>query len=163
MHFGIITPPVQGHLLPFGALGRELIGRGHRVTVIQMADIEERARTEGLEFVPIGQSDHPPGSLPVSLAKLGRLRGFAALRFTIAAVRKTTEMLCRDAPAAIRSAGIGMLLVDQTEPGGGTVAERLGLPFVTICNALVLNRESAVPPPFTPWTTGDRWWLEMRN
>jgi zeaxanthin glucosyltransferase len=163
MNFGIITPPVQGHILPFGALGRELIARGHRVTVIQMADAGERVRAEGLEFVPIGQSDHPPGSLPESLAQLGRLRGLAALRFTIAAVRKTTEMLCRDAPAAIRAAGLDVLLVDQTEPGGGTVAEHLGLPFVTICNALLLNRESAVPPPFTPWTTGNRWWQEVRN
>src|SRR5580658_10112348 len=102
MHFGIITPPVAGHLLPFGALGRELIARGHRVTVIQMADIGERVRTEGLEFVAIGQSDHPLGSLPESLAQLGRLQGLGALRFTIAAVRKTTGMLCRDAPAAIR-------------------------------------------------------------
>src|SRR5580658_7151940 len=158
MHFGIITPPVQGHLLPFGALGRELIARGHRVTVIQMPDTEERVRAEGLEFVPIGLSDHPRGSLPESLAQLGRLQGFAALRFTIAAVRRTTEMLCRDAPGVIRAAGIEMLLVDQTEPGGGTVADHLRLPFVTICNALMLNREAAVPPPFTPWTTGDRWW-----
>jgi zeaxanthin glucosyltransferase len=163
MHFGIITPPVQGHILPFGALGRELIARGHRVTVIQMADTEERVRAEGLEFVPIGLSDHPRGSLPESLAQLGRLQGFAALRFTIAAVRRTTEMLCRDAPGVIRAAGIEMLLVDQTEPGGGTVADHLRLPFVTICNALMLNREAAVPPPFTPWTTGDRWWQKMRN
>ncbi len=128
-----------------------------------MADTRERVRTEGLEFAPIGQSDHPPGSLPESLARLGRLQGFAALRFTIAAVRKTTEMLGRDAPAAIRIAGIDMLLVDQTEPGGGTVADHLGLPFVTICNALVLNREATVPPPFTPWTAGSRWWQQMRN
>lgn len=163
MHFGVITPPVQGHLHPFGALGRELIARGHRVTVIQMMDVEERARAEGLEFIAIGQSDHPRGSLPESLTKLGRLQGYAALRFTIAAVRRTTEMLCRDAPSAIRNAGIEILLVDQTEPGGGTVAEYLGLPFLTICNALVLNREATIPPPFTPWTPGDRWWQKLRN
>jgi MGT family glycosyltransferase len=163
MHFGIITPPVPGHLLPFGALGRELTARGHRVTVIHMADIEDRARAEGLEFIPIGHSDHPRGSLPESLAQLGRLQGLAALRFTIAAVRKTTEMLCRDAPSTIRTAGIEMLLVDQTEPGGGTIAEHLELPFVTICNALLLNRDSLVPPPFTPWKPGNRWWQKLRN
>ena len=163
MNFGIITPPVQGHILPFGALGRELIARGHRVTVIQMSDVQESVRAEGLEFIMIGESDHPRGSLPESLAQLGRLQGLAALRFTIEAVRRTTEMLCRDAPAAIRAAGIDMLLVDQTEPGGGTVAEHLRLPFVTICNALALNREPAIPPPFTSWTYGGRWWQKMRN
>jgi zeaxanthin glucosyltransferase len=160
---GIITPPVQGHILPFAALGRELIARGHRVTAIQMPDAEERVLAEGLEFIAIGERDHPRGSLPESLAQLGRLQGLAALRFTIEAVRRTTEMLCRDAPAVIEAAGIEMLLVDQTEPGGGTIAEHLGLPFVTICNALALNREPAVPPPFTPWTAGDRWWQKMRN
>jgi zeaxanthin glucosyltransferase len=163
MHYGIVSPPVPGHLHPFAALGRELIARGHRVTVIQMADVEEPVRAEGLEFLAVGQSDHPRGSLPESLARLGRLQGFAALRFTVEAVRKTTEMLCRDAPAAIRAAGIEALLVDQMEPGGGAVAEHLQLPFVTICNALALNREAAVPPPFTPWTTGDQWWQMVRN
>jgi len=163
MHFGIVTPPVQGHLHPFGALGRELISRGHRATVFHMADLEPRVRAEHLDFISIGQSDHPPGSLPQSLAALGQLQGLGALRFTIEAVRKTTEMFCRDAPAAVRDAGIDMLLVDQTEPGGGTVAEHLGLPFITICNALLLNREPAVPPPFTPWTTGQYWWQQARN
>ena len=163
MHFGVISPPVPGHIHPFGALGRELIGRGHRVTFIQMADVEKSARAEGLEFARIGQSDHPAGSLPVSLQQLGRLKGLAALRFTIQAVTKTTTMICRDAPDVIRKGGIGMLLVDQTEPAGGTVAEHLGIPFVTICNALVLNREPTVPPPFSSWSWGEEWWRRVRN
>jgi zeaxanthin glucosyltransferase len=151
LRFGIITPPVPGHIHPFGALGRELIERGHSVTVVHMADLENRTRAEGLGFVPIGQTAHPAGSLPQSLAALGRLKGMAALGFTIRAVAKTTEMMLRDGPAAIRNAGVEMLLVDQTEPAGGTIAEHLGLPFVTICNALMLNREADIPPPFTPW------------
>jgi zeaxanthin glucosyltransferase len=53
--------------------------------------------------------------------------------------------------------------VDQTEPAGGSVAEYLGLPFVTICNALALNREPAIPPPFTPWKYRDTAWGRMRN
>ena len=163
MHFGIIGPPVAGHIHPFGALGRELKARGHQVTLFQMADVEERARAEGVDFATLGQSDHPPGSLPESLAKLGRLDGLAALRFTVQAVRKTTEMICRDAPDAVRGTGVDLLLVDQTEPAGGTVAERLGLPFVTICNALAINREPTVPPPFTPWPYGQGFFAQMRN
>lgn len=151
MHFGVITPPVSGHLHPFGALGRELIARGHRVTVFHMSDLRERVAKEHLQFVPIGQSDHPHGSLPATLAKLTRLQGWTALRFTVEAIRGTTEMLCRDAPAAIKQAGIETLLVDQTEPAGASIAERLGIPFITICNALLLHREADVPPPFTSW------------
>jgi len=163
VHYGIISPPVPGHINPFGALGRELIRRGHRVTFFHMPDLEPRVRAQELEFVTIGHSDHPPGSLPDSLGALGKLDGMAALRFTIQAVRKTTEMVCRDAPDAIRESGVGMLLVDQTEPAGGTVAEHLGLPFVTICNALALNREPNVPPPFTSWRYGESFWARARN
>jgi zeaxanthin glucosyltransferase len=151
MHLGIISPPVSGHINPFAALGRELRRRGHRVTWFHMEDLEDRIHGEDLEFYAIGQADHPRGSLPESLAQLGRLQGWPALRFTITAIRRTTEMICRDLPDAVRRAGIDFLLVDQTEPAGGSVADHLGLPFVTVCNALALNRDPYVPPPFTPW------------
>jgi MGT family glycosyltransferase len=128
-----------------------------------MEDVRTRAQSEGLEFLPIGQRDHPEGSLAESLNRLGHLRGLAALRYTIGAVARTTEMICRDAPEAIRAAGVDVLLVDQTEPAGGSVADYLGLPFVTVCNALALNREAAVPPPFTNWTYRESCWCRARN
>ncbi len=43
------------------------------------------------------------------------------------------------------------------------MAERLGLPFVTICNALMLNTELAVPPFFRPWLPRTEWWARARN
>jgi zeaxanthin glucosyltransferase len=163
VHFGIISPPVSGHIHPFGALGRELIGRGHKVTLIHICELGERARAEGLGFISIGEADHPPGSLSESLARLRRLDGLAALRFTMREICKTTEMICRDAPEAIRGANIDALLVDQTEPAGGAVAEYLRIPFVTICNALVMNREAYVPPPFTAWNYREGSWARARN
>jgi zeaxanthin glucosyltransferase len=162
-HFGIISPPVPGHIHPFAALGRELVARGHRVTYFQMVDLEEKIRSEGLEFHPIGESDHPRGSLPESLAELGRLKGLAALRFTIRAVARTSVMVCRDLPGAIRATGVEALLIDQMEPAGGAVAEHLGLPFITVCNALAINRDPVAPPPFTPWGYHDAWWARLRN
>ena len=150
-HFGIISPPVPGHIHPFAALGRELIARGHRVTYLQMIDLEEKIRSEGLDFEAIGTTDHPRGSLPASLDALGRLKGLSALRFTIQAVAKTTLTVCREAPDAIRRLKIDALLVDQMEPAGGAVADHLGMPFVTICNALPLNRDPVAPPAFSPW------------
>lgn len=162
-HFGIISPPVSGHIHPFCALGRELQARGHRVTYVQMADLREKIASEGIDFKTIGESDHPRGSLPRSLAALGRLEGLAALRFTIRAVERTSVMICRDAPAAIQDAGIQALLVDQMEPAGGAVAEHLGLPFVTVCNALAINREPVIPPAFAPWLFRDAWWARLRN
>jgi zeaxanthin glucosyltransferase len=162
-HFGIISPPVHGHIHPLAALGRELVQRGHRVTYFQMADLEEKIRSEGLEFQVIGARDHPRGSLPESLAQLGRLKGLGALRFTIRAVARTSVMVCRDLPDAIRAAGVEALIVDQMEPAGGAVAEHLGRPFVTVCNALAINRDPVAPPPFTPWGYHDTWWARARN
>jgi zeaxanthin glucosyltransferase len=162
-HFGIISPPVSGHIHPFAALGRELIARGHRVTYLQMADLEEKIRSEEIDFEPIGLIDHPRGSLPQSLSRLGQLKGLAALRFTINAVARTSVTVCRDAPDAIRRAGIDALLVDQMEPAGGAVAEHLGLPFITVCNALAINRDPVAPPPFTDWTYRDSPWARVRN
>ena len=150
-HFGIITPPVSGHIHPFAALGRELIARGHRVTCLQAIDLEEKIHSEEIDFEPIGLSDHPRGTVPASLAQIGRLKGLAALKFTIGEVARASVAVCRDAPDAIRRRGIDALLVDQTEPAGGAVAEHLGLPFVTVCNALALNRDPIAPPPFTGW------------
>ena len=150
-HFGIISPPVSGHIHPFAALGRELMSRGHHVTYLQMIDLEEKIRSEGIDFEALGSADHPRGSLPASLDALGRLKGISALRFTVQAVARTTVMVCRDAPEVIRRRKIDALLVDQMEPAGGAVAEHLGLPFITICNALAINRDPIAPPPFSPW------------
>ena len=58
-------------------------------------------------------------------------------------------MLHGELPAALRAAG--------------TAAERLGLPFVTISNALPVNREPAVPPYFTGWLPSPSPWARWRN
>jgi zeaxanthin glucosyltransferase len=162
-HFGIISPPVPGHIHPFAALGRELMSRGHRVTYLQMIDLEEKIHSEGLDFEALGSTDHPRGSLPASLDTLGTLKGLAALRFTVKAVAKTTVMVCRDAPDAIRRRKIDALLVDQMEPAGGAVADYLGIPFITICNALAINRDAIAPPPFSPWPYRRSRWAAARN
>lgn len=162
-HFGIISPPVPGHLNPFYALAHELHRRNHSVTFFHIEDLASRVAAEGFGFSPIGQQDHPLGSLAQSLAQLGKLGGMDALRFTVKAVERTTEAFCRDAPDAIRRAGVDALLVDQTEPAGGSIAELLQIPFVTICNALTMNREAGVPPGFSPWAHQDSLWARIRN
>ncbi|MGH9629930.1 MAG: glycosyltransferase [Bryobacteraceae bacterium] len=151
--FGIITPPVSGHINPLAALGRELQRRGHSVTVFHMADLRQRVQSEGLLFQEIGGQDHPPGTLAQTLEGIGGLTGWAALRFTVHAAARTTRMFLRDAPAAIRTAGIEALLVDQTEPAGASIAELSRLPFATICNALVLNEDPSSRRPLHPGVT----------
>ena len=51
----------------------------------------------------------------------------------------------------------------MVEPAGGAVADHLGLPFVSIGNALALNEEPAIPPVFTPWGYSTSWAAGWRN
>ena len=54
-------------------------------------------------------------------------------------------------PPLVRELKIDGLLIDQNFTGGGTAAAVAGVPFVTICSALLWHEEPGVPPPFTQW------------
>ncbi len=43
------------------------------------------------------------------------------------------------------------------------MADELGLPFATVCNALLLHPDPAVPPYFTSWRPRDASWARLRN
>ncbi|WNZ27763.1 glycosyl transferase family 1 [Leptolyngbya sp. NK1-12] len=162
-HFGIICPPYPGHLNPLSALGRELQGRGHRVTILHISDLEAKIRSEGLEYYPIGQTSYQPGSLAASFKQLTQFSEIEALRYSVDFCRHMTEIICQDAPAAIRSIGIEALLVDQLEPEGQSVAQYLDLPFICISSGQTIHRRSDVPPFFTPWTYSKASWTRLRN
>ena len=162
-HFGLICPASTGHLNTMLPLGKELQQRGHRVTLFGILDAESKTLAAGLEFKGIGESDFPKGTMAESLAKLGKLSGREALRYTVNALRDGAAVLLRDAPKALKEAGIEALLVDQASPEGGTVADYLGIPFISICSAVVLNREESVPPYFTNWNYNPAWWGRLRN
>jgi MGT family glycosyltransferase len=152
-----------GHYYPLTALGRELQARGHEVVYFQVADLERPVRAAGLEFRQIGRNDFPRGSLRARDAELGRLQGVAALRCGLRGINRKAMMLFRDAPAAIRDERIDALLVDQIEMAGGTVAECLGLPFVSVAVALPINLDPSAPPVNLPWSHRTGVWARLRN
>ncbi len=161
--YGLVAPPAIGHLNPMVALGIELQGRGHGVVLFTVADGARRLAGGPLEVVTLGASAFPPGAVDAAYATLGRLSGLQGLRFSVTYFRREQAMLHGELPAALRAAGIDVLLVDQLSPAAGTAAERLGLPFVTIANALPVNREPAVPPYFTGWLPSRSPWARWRN
>lgn len=55
-HFGIICPTSPGHFNPMTALGRELLRRGHRVTIIQILDAQAQVLESQSSILPL-QSD----------------------------------------------------------------------------------------------------------
>lgn len=162
-HFGILCPSSPGHLNPMMALGKELIRRGHRVTLIQVPELESQALAAGLEFQAIGAKEFPPGLLAEKFARLGQLSGLRAIAFTLDLIKQGGTIILRDAPEIITSIGIEALLVDQVSPESATVARHLNIPFITICNALILNQEPGIPPFVTTWQPNTAWWALLRN
>jgi len=73
------------------------------------------------------------------------------------------RIILEEAPNVIQSEGIEALLVDQCPPAEGTVADFLNIPFISLCNALPLNREISVPPMFTSWQYSSTWSAKLRN
>jgi len=162
-HFGIICPASAGHLNPMTTLGRELQQRGHRVTVIGLLDAQPKTLAAGLEFRAVGEAEFPKGATAQAFAQLGKLSGLKALRYTVNLIKQRAAILLRDAPEIVTKVGIEALLVDQVSPEGGTIAEFLDIPFISVCSALLLNREENNPPFNTPWSYNPSWWARWRN
>ncbi|WP_017653753.1 glycosyltransferase [Fortiea contorta] len=162
-HFGLICPATTGHLNTMLPLGKELQQRGHRVTLVGILDAQPSTLAAGIEFRAIGKSEFPQGGMTQFFTELGQLSGLAALRHTIAWIRSIATIFLQEAPQAIKEAGIEALLVDQISPEGGSVAEFLGIPFVTVCSAVVLNRDINIPPFNTPWNYSPSTLARLRN
>jgi MGT family glycosyltransferase len=144
-------------------LGYELQKRGHRVTLFGIVDAQPKALAAGLEFQAVGESDFPLGSMQQMFTQLGKLSGLAALRHTINAIQKGTQLNLRELPSLIKQAGVDALIVDQVSPEGGSVAELLDIPFVSCACALMINRDVSVPPFNTSWDYSPAKWAKVRN
>ncbi|WP_017655344.1 glycosyltransferase [Fortiea contorta] len=162
-HFGILCPAKTGHLNTMLPLGRELQRRGHRVTLFGIADVQSKTLAAGLDFWRIGETEFPLGIAAQSLVQLGKLSGFAALRYNLNLIQQEAAMVLRDAPKALKEAGVEALLVNQMTLEGGSIAEFLDIPFITVCSALPLNQEDGVPPFVTSWSYNPARWAYLRN
>jgi MGT family glycosyltransferase len=90
-------------------------------------------------------------------------RGFQGTLFAIRAASKISRLILEHAPLALQREGVDAVLADQNEPALASVAQHLGLPFVSICTSLPINREPEIPPSFTPWSHGTGPLVRIRN
>lgn len=160
-NLALVCPPLPGHLNPMLTLGRALKKRGHRVTVFNIPAIQGTIESQALEFEAVGAAGGE--KLAESIRQMGEKQGVSSLRFAVACACQMTEILCEQLPRRLRINAINLVIADQNEPAGGSVAEHLSLPFVNVCPSLPLNRDPDIPPPFVPWSFRPDAWGRARN
>jgi zeaxanthin glucosyltransferase len=159
---GAFCYPGTGHLNPMTALARSLQMRGHEVVLFGIADTEARVRAAGIEFHQIGAKDYPTGTLQKLDDRMAHLKGLAAFHFTVKRLSDTARMILREGPEAVRSAKLDALLVDEAECAG-TVAEHLGLPFISIALIPPMVPDDRFPPAWFGWGAGQDGLSRLRN
>jgi UDP:flavonoid glycosyltransferase YjiC (YdhE family) len=150
-HIGFLCPPIPGHLNPIATLARALAKRGHRTTAFQIPEARNAIEAQQLEFQPLGEGQADTRAIADAVAKLGTLTGVSGVKFTVRCAASLANTICRYGPATIQNSSVELLVVDQNEPAGASVAQHLGLPFLNVLSGLPLNREPKIPPPFVPW------------
>lgn len=152
---GILTLYATGHLSPSLVLARALLAAGHRPVVFNLPDTEAAVRTSGVDFVPYGADAYPAGSLKLTMQRTAELAGPAAFAHYVERMVQFFAAGFRELPALIQAQAVDLLIVDQVLYSGATLAQHLDLPFVSLANALLVNREPAIPPPVTLWPYDD--------
>lgn len=162
-HFGILVPDASGHLNPMTGLGRELKRRGHRVSVFIPPDTVPRIEAAGLESALIGQERWPPGTTERLIANVSSRTGLPAMMATFSAIRAWLAIVLDELPEALPRHGIDLMIVDEAAPGGGSVCDLLGTPWVQVANAASILADPVSTPPFLPWGPATGALSRLRN
>jgi len=129
-HIVITTAGTSGDVIPFIALSRELIARGHEVTLMTSADHEPLSHAHGVRFLPTGEADRP---------QIGRDERAYFREQLLPAYHQSERQIGALVAQGKRVFGI----VRVGHLGGMFSCERHGLPFVTV-----------VPQPASVWNKG---------
>lgn len=163
MHLGLVCPPMHGHMHPMFSLARELQRRGHRISALMLPDAREKCAAAGIDHVAIGVAEYPAGRIQADVERLGLMSGPKALDFTLELIRHEVAVQLRELPGLMRELQIDGILTDQVSFAGGTSSEVAGIPFVTVCNALMLDQDTQIPPLAMHWSYRNTWWARLRN
>ena len=148
---GFIAHYATGHLDPSMSLARSLEKQGHEPIFFSLPDTSIRITGAGLAFRPYGEAAYPAGSLRVKLQKAAELTGEAAHAYYIERTMSLFHAGFEELPLLLDKERLDLLVVDQAHYHGSTIAEHLKVPFVSLVNALPVNREDSVPPWNTLW------------
>jgi MGT family glycosyltransferase len=148
---GFIAHYATGHLDPSISLARALNKQGHESIFFSLPDTYVRITDAGLVSIPYGDVAYPAGSLKVKLRKAAELTGETAHAYYIERTMSLYRAGFEELPQLLKQERLDLLVVDQAHYHGSTLAEHLRLPFVSLANALPVNREDSVPPWNALW------------
>ncbi|MBX7210683.1 MAG: glycosyltransferase [Verrucomicrobiaceae bacterium] len=127
-HILLLPVGSAGDVFPFIWLGRQLIARGHRVTMVTASVFEQEARAAGLDFVGLGTREEFQ-----AVQRDARIwKPYHATRMVFDyAGRKTA--LGRDAIITVAARERPALMIGSLLAFGGRLArEQLGIPLVSV-------------------------------
>lgn len=140
---GFFTISHTGHLYPATALGRRLAARGHQVVFFNPVTAKAIIRVAGLLFYPLPKQ---------TVYSFPENRWFRSdLARSLQGQMFSTRTILSEAPDALREAGIDAVVVDQLDFAGGTVAELLHLPFVSLSIIPPIYLSPDMPPICFGW------------
>jgi zeaxanthin glucosyltransferase len=151
MRFGFLANASTTHLRSMAAVGAALRKRGHRVIFFQVPDFKSIIESVGLEYRAVESAAYPLGTIGHLDAELGQLNGLQGLKYSIGRSVDQARLFLEVLPAVILEEGIDVLVIDDVELYGFTLAEFLAIPYVTLSMALPVVIDDSVPPYFTTW------------
>lgn len=145
-HVLLLPYGTSGSTYPFIWLGRQLMARGHRVTLVTAPRYESIARQAGLNFVPTGGDELEQMLKAPSLWKLGlglatayKHGGRAAKDYVAAA----EEAIAQHGPA-------DLLMAPMICFGARVLREKLRIPLVTVHLYPMMIIKAHLPPVVIP-------------
>jgi rhamnosyltransferase subunit B len=125
MHLLLLPFGSAGDVFPFIWLGRQLLARGHRVTMITACLFEEQARRAGLEFISWGKAEE--FETMIRDPRIWKVGQGTKVVFDFAA--KAVEPYLK----AIESCGkVDLMLAPVTSFAGRLAREKHGTPLITV-------------------------------
>ncbi|MDJ0690104.1 MAG: glycosyltransferase [Xenococcaceae cyanobacterium MO_188.B32] len=164
-HFGILSLAATGHLNTMFPLGSELKRRGHNVTFLTNPEAQIPVHTAGFNFSEVYSPIDRDKIIPRqnTLAILEKIDSLKDIRDTLQKFALIAETRLQKAPKIIKEQGIDALLVDSSVFEGGTIAEYLNLPYITVFCILPFYQDLNIPPIMTTWQYNRVWWNSLRN
>jgi zeaxanthin glucosyltransferase len=153
MKLGFICPNIPGHLNPMTALARHLQARNHEVVFLYSPS------ANGLPCVPGEKDDEMNTNRP----EMSKLEGESALAFYCGVAAKETEVIFKSLPKMVESTGIEALILDPIQFYVELGAMKLGIPYITVANALYLDCSGYTPPCCYDWAHETTPEAQVRN